>query len=93
MRAAKDIAEARSRGMKLVVIDPICSPMASKADEWVPIRPGTDGALALSMIHVLVNELGVYDRKFLQTKPTRPIWSAPTGTMRARKFRQAAGLG
>jgi len=68
MRAAKDIAEARSRGMKLVVIDPICSPMASKADEWVPIRPGTDGALALSMIHVLVNELGVYDRKFLQNQ-------------------------
>src|SRR3990170_4813345 len=68
MRAAKDIAEARSRGMKLVVIDPICSPMAAKADQWVPIRPGTDGALALSMIHVLVNELGVYDRKFLRTQ-------------------------
>ena len=68
MRAAKDIAEARSRGMKLVIIDPICSPMASKADEWVPIRPGSDGALALSMIHVLINELGVYDRSFLQNQ-------------------------
>jgi molybdopterin-containing oxidoreductase family molybdopterin binding subunit len=66
MRAAKEIAEARRRGMKLVVIDPICSPIASKADEWIPIRPGTDGALALSMMHVLVNELGIYDREFLR---------------------------
>jgi anaerobic selenocysteine-containing dehydrogenase len=68
MRAAKEIAEARRRGMKLVVIDPICSPIASKADQWVPIRPGTDGALALSMMHVLVNELGIFDRSFLQSQ-------------------------
>jgi anaerobic selenocysteine-containing dehydrogenase len=72
MRAAKDIAAARSRGMKLVVVDPICSPMASKADEWVPIRPGTDGALALSMMHVLVNELRIFDRPFLQAQTNAP---------------------
>jgi anaerobic selenocysteine-containing dehydrogenase len=72
MRAAKDIAESRRRGMKLVVIDPICSPIASKADRWVPIRPGTDGALALSMMHVLVNELGVYDRSFLRAQTNAP---------------------
>jgi anaerobic selenocysteine-containing dehydrogenase len=72
MRAAKEIAEARRRGMKLVVIDPICSPIASKADEWVPIRPGTDGALALSMMHVLVNELGIYDREFLKNHTNAP---------------------
>lgn len=68
MRAAREIAEARSRGMKLVVVDPICTPMASKASEWVPIRPGTDGAFALSMLHVLVNELGIFDRKFIQVQ-------------------------
>ncbi|MBI4524337.1 MAG: molybdopterin-dependent oxidoreductase [Deltaproteobacteria bacterium] len=68
MRAAKDIADALGRGMKLVVIDPICSPMASKADEWIPIRPGTDGALALSMLHVLLNELAIFDREFLRTQ-------------------------
>ncbi len=66
MRAAREMADARERGMKLVVMDPICSPIASKADEWVPIRPGTDGALALSMLNVLVNELGIYDREFLR---------------------------
>ena len=58
--------------MKLVVVDPICSPIASKADEWIPIRPGTDGALALSMMHVLVNELDVYDRSFLRTQTNAP---------------------
>ena len=72
MRAAKEIAEARRRGMKLVVVDPICSPIASKADEWIPIRPGTDGALALSMMHVLLNELGIFDRSFLQTQTNAP---------------------
>lgn len=72
MRAAREMAEAQAQGMKLVVVDPICTPMASKASEWVPIRPGTDGALALSMMHILVNELGIYDRKFLQTHTNVP---------------------
>jgi len=61
-----EMAHARSRGMKLVVVDPWCSNGASIADEWVPIRPGTDGALILSMINVLVNELGLYDEQFLR---------------------------
>ncbi len=72
MRAARQIAEARRRGMKLVVVDPICSPMASKADEWVPIRPGTDGALALSMMHVLLNELQLFDRSFVVSQTNAP---------------------
>ena len=66
MRAAREMADAQARGMKLVVVDPVSSPIASRATEWVPIRPGTDGALALSMLHVLVNELAMFDRKFLQ---------------------------
>ena len=79
MRAAREIAEARRRGMKLVVVDPICSPMASKADEWVPIRPGTDGALALSMMHVLLNELGIFDRSFVLTQTNAPYLIAADG--------------
>src|SRR3989338_4085562 len=66
MRAAREMADAQARGMKLVVLDPMCSPIASKASEWVPIRPGTDGVMALSMLHVLLNELGIFDREFLQ---------------------------
>jgi molybdopterin-containing oxidoreductase family molybdopterin binding subunit len=48
-----EMSRARQRGMKLVVVDPFCSNAAAIADEWVPIRPGTDGALVLAMMHVL----------------------------------------
>ncbi|MBI4526117.1 MAG: molybdopterin-dependent oxidoreductase [Deltaproteobacteria bacterium] len=64
----RDMAEARSRGMKLVVVDPVGGNAASKADEWVPIRPGTDTAFALGMLHVLLNELGIYDANYLKHK-------------------------
>jgi molybdopterin-containing oxidoreductase family molybdopterin binding subunit len=66
------VAEARKRGMKVVAIDPICNHAGSKADEWVPIRPGTDAALMLSMANVLVNELGIYDRDFLKKYTNAP---------------------
>jgi len=68
IRAIANMADARRRGVKLVVIDPILGHAAAKADEWVPIRPGTDGALALSMLNVLLNELGIYDEAFLRRR-------------------------
>ncbi|MCC6778275.1 MAG: molybdopterin-dependent oxidoreductase [Hyphomicrobiales bacterium] len=64
--ATKQMADARQRGMKLVSVDPVLSNSASKADEWIAIRPGTDAALALGMIHLLLNELKIYDREFLR---------------------------
>ena len=67
-----DMAEARARGMKVVVIDPVGGFAASKADEWIPIRPGTDAALALSMLQVLLNESGIYDEAFLKHKTNAP---------------------
>ncbi|MBI4333182.1 MAG: molybdopterin-dependent oxidoreductase [Chloroflexi bacterium] len=76
---SQKMAEARARGMKLVVIDPIMTTAAAKADEWVPIRPGTDGALALSMLHVLLNELGMYDAEFLKKYTNGPYLIAPDG--------------
>ncbi|MFQ5851871.1 MAG: molybdopterin-dependent oxidoreductase, partial [Candidatus Binatia bacterium] len=76
---ALDMAEARSRGMKLVAVDPVGSYAASKADEWIPIRPGTDTAFALSMLHVLLNELGSYDRKFLKHKTNAPYLTGSNG--------------
>ena len=69
---ALDMAEARARGMKLVVVDPVGGYAASKADEWIPIRPGTDSAMALSILHVLLNEEGVYDAAFLKNKTNAP---------------------
>ncbi len=69
---AQAMADARARGMKLVCFDPICSAVAGKADDWIPIRPGTDGAVALAMHHVLLNELGIYDREHLQHHTNAP---------------------
>lgn len=54
------ILEARERGAQVVVIDPMYSDTTSIADTWFPVRPGTDGALALSLLHVIFQE-GLYD--------------------------------
>ena len=70
-------ADARSRGMKMVVVDPMCNFAAGKASEWVPLRVGTDAAVALSIANVLVNELGIYDRPFLQAKTNGPYLIGP----------------
>jgi anaerobic dimethyl sulfoxide reductase subunit A len=48
--------DAMENGTKFVMVDPRFSRSAAKADEWVPIRPGTDTALALGMINVVINE-------------------------------------
>ena len=50
------IAEARRAGAKLVVIDPYRTRTAQCADWYLPINPGTDAALALAMMHVIINE-------------------------------------
>jgi anaerobic selenocysteine-containing dehydrogenase len=59
------IAEARRRGAKVVVIDPLRSRTAAAADWHVPIRPGTDAALALGMIQVMVDE-DLVDRDYIE---------------------------
>ncbi|MBI4200500.1 MAG: molybdopterin-dependent oxidoreductase [Chloroflexi bacterium] len=74
-----DLAQARERGMKLVVVDPVGGYAASKADEWVPIRPGTDGAFGLGMLHVLLNELKLYDAQYLKHRTNSPYLVGPSG--------------
>ncbi len=49
---------------RLVQVEPRLSVTAAKADEWIPLRPGTDGALALAMAHVIVSE-GLYEKEFV----------------------------
>ncbi len=57
---------ARKRGARVVVIDHRRTRTARGADaEWLPVRPGTDGALALGMINVLIDE-ALYDREFVE---------------------------
>ena len=70
--AVRKMADARARGMRHVVIDPWMGMPAQTADEWVPIVPGTDAAVALAMANVLLNELGVFDREFLTEDTNAP---------------------
>jgi len=58
------IVEARRRGAKLVVIDPYRTRTAACADWYLPINPGTDGALALAMMHVIIGEK-LYDADYV----------------------------
>jgi len=57
--------EAKDRGMKIINIDPRFTHLGSMADEHVQIRPGTDGALALGMLNVIIRE-GLYNEKFCE---------------------------
>lgn len=60
------ILEARSNGAKIVVIDPVRSKTAKQADWHVQIRPGTDGALALGMMHVMMWEENLIDHDYVE---------------------------
>jgi molybdopterin-containing oxidoreductase family molybdopterin binding subunit len=74
-----DGADARIRGMRLVVVDPMCNFASAKADEWVPIIPGTDAALALGMVNVILNDLETWDAEFLASKTNAPYLIGPDG--------------
>ena len=56
--------EIRDNGVKFISINPVRTGYSAIADEWVPIKPGTDGALLLAVIHELIKQ-GLYDREFL----------------------------
>jgi anaerobic selenocysteine-containing dehydrogenase len=70
--AAARINQAKARGAKLIVIDPRKSGAVEKADLWLRVRPGGDGALALSMIHVLLEE-NLYDQSFVRDWTNGPL--------------------
>ncbi len=78
--SAKRMADARMNGMRVVTVEPRMSPAAAKADEWVPIRPGTDRAFALGLMHSLVLEHKLYDAEFLRHRTNAPYLIGPSGT-------------
>ena len=65
LAAATRIADARASGAKLVVVDPRRIGFAVKADCWLPVRPGTDAALALAIAGVMI-EQGWFDADFVR---------------------------
>ncbi|AKG38605.1 hypothetical protein MA03_03940 [Infirmifilum uzonense] len=64
---------------KLVVVDPRFSETAAKADVWIPIKPGTDLAFLLALIHVVIKE-GLYDAEFLRKFTNAPMLVAEDGS-------------
>lgn len=83
----QQFAAARARGAKVVVVDPRFSTVASKADRYLPIKPGTDTALLLAWMHyIIVNQhydaeyVARYTEGFEQlvehVRPFTPEWAA-----------------
>lgn len=60
---SRGLLAAVSNGARLIVVDPAFTATAEKANEWIPIAPGTDGALLFAMAHVIVQER-LYDEPF-----------------------------
>ncbi|MDZ7753361.1 MAG: molybdopterin oxidoreductase family protein [Gammaproteobacteria bacterium] len=58
------ISKFKRDGGRFITINPVRTGYSAIADEWMPIRPGTDGALLLALVHEIIR-LGLYDRDFL----------------------------
>jgi anaerobic selenocysteine-containing dehydrogenase/ferredoxin-NADP reductase len=69
---ATAIGEGRARGAKMIVIDPRRTALAAQADHWLRVRPGTDGALALGLSHLLLKE-GRFDEGFVRHWTNAPL--------------------
>ena len=101
----QEFAEAMDAGASLIVVDPRFSIAAGKAKHYLPIKPGTDLALVLAWMHVLVTE-GLYDKEYVaqhgfgfeafaaELAPYTPEWAYPeTGIEPGRHPRDRAGDG
>jgi anaerobic selenocysteine-containing dehydrogenase len=99
----KRILDAKERGARLIVIKPQMQPDAAKADIWIPVRPGTDGALALAMLNIMINEQ-LYDAEFVSRwcygfdklvphiQKYTPEWAEPITGLPADQIREIARL-
>ena len=83
------IAEARRNGAKLVVIDPYKTRTAKSADWYLPINPGTDVALALAMMNVIINE-NLYQRRLRQQ--VHPRFRATAAARAGVSTREGGGM-
>lgn len=97
----QDLANARARGAKLIVVDPRFSSVAMKADYWLPIKPGTDTALLLAWTNVVIAEKLIdqefiakwttgFDKLVEHVKPFTPEWAAQITDLPADQIRNSA---
>lgn len=63
----RDLQKARQNGAKVILIETYRTKAAAYCDEVILVKPGSDGALALGMMHLLV-EQGLFDKKFIEEK-------------------------
>ena len=63
------VSKLKSKDVKLITIDPVRTKIAGESDQWIQINPGTDIAMGLAMIHVIIKE-DLYDKDFV-TKYTQ----------------------
>ena len=61
---SKGLLAARKKGLKIIEVGPLVTPLTRHADIHLRLRPGTSGALALALAHVIIEE-GIYDRDFV----------------------------
>lgn len=73
----RKVGGAKARGMKMVAFDPIGLFAGGRATEWVPIIPGTDGAIALAMLNLILNEIKGHDVEHIKTKSNGPFLVGP----------------
>ncbi len=66
------LTEARYNGTRVVAISPDLNASAIHADQWVPLKPGTDAALALGMAHVVITQ-GLYDAALIREQTDLPL--------------------
>jgi thiosulfate reductase/polysulfide reductase chain A len=97
------ILDALEKGARLIDIRPMLDPLGSKADIWLPIRPGTDCALALAILHVIIGEK-IYDARFVadwcygfdklaaHVRQFSPEWAGPITGIPAAKIRDVARM-
>ncbi len=97
------VRDCLRKGTRLIVVDPRKTGMAKKADIWLQVRPGTDDALALSMLHVIIHE-GLYDREFVskwtvgfddlaqRVKTCTPQWAEKITWVPSEKIELAARM-
>ncbi len=69
--AIRKVYDARDRGAKLVVIDPLHFHLGAHADQFIRIEPGTDLAMMLAMMHVIIDR-GLWDREFVDAYTNDP---------------------
>lgn len=97
----QDLTEGLRKGAKNIVVDPRFSTVAGKAKYWLAIKPGTDIALLLAWMHVLIYE-NLYDREFVEehtigfdrlkehVKYTTPQWAASYTSLPAKEILESA---